>query len=102
DPAVLMHATDAAEIGIVFHRDMPADARVRGDHHVAADLAVVSDMRIGHQHIVVAEPRDVALAGRAMDGHALPDDIVVAEPGVALLALELQVLRRPADIGSGM
>ena len=63
-----------------------------------ADVAVVRDVRVGHEHVVVADFRDAAAArGAAMDRHELPEHVVVADDQPRRLAVILQVLRNQAD-----
>ena len=63
-----------------------------------ADVAVVRDVRVGHEEVVRADRRDAAAADRAaVDGDELAEDVVVADAQLGPLALELQVLRLGAD-----
>src|SRR5690606_19267195 len=59
-----------------------------------ADQAVVGDMAIGHDPVVVADPGNAAALHRAaVDGAELPDDVAVADLEQGRLALVLLVLR---------
>src|SRR5579884_53254 len=100
DPAVLVDAADSAEVGVVFDGDVAANAHVRGDGNVAADQTVMPDMRIGHDHILVAEPGDTAFAGGAVDGNAFADNVAIADDHITLFAFIFEILRRSAQNGA--
>ena len=80
--------------------DVPGQRRGVAEDRVAADVAVVRDVGVGHQQVVVADAGDAAAArGAAMDGHELADDVAVADDDPRRLAAELQILRDQADRG---
>src|SRR5690606_23360811 len=73
---------------------------VVGEHAMAADDAVVRDMRIGEEPVVVADAgAAAAVAGAAVDGGELADDVAVADLEPDALAAVLLVLRLAADRG---
>ena len=55
DADELVYGGVAADEHMVGDRDMAAQDRAVGKDDVVADLAVVSDMRIGHQEAAVAD-----------------------------------------------
>jgi hypothetical protein len=78
----------------------PASVAAVAEDGVVADGAVVRDVGVGHQQVVVADAGHAAAARRAaMDGHELADHVAVADHHPRRLAAELQVLRHQADRG---
>ena len=58
----------------------PASVRVVGEDGVVADLAVVRDVHVGHDPVVVADARDArVLRGAAVEGAELADRVAVAD-----------------------
>ena len=59
---------------------MSGKCRIISEHGVIADFAVVGDVTVGHQPVVVAEPRDAtALRCAAIDTAVFPDGIAIAD-----------------------
>ena len=74
--------------------DMPRKARAIGKHRMIGDMAIMGDMHIGHEQIIVAYARHPATAGgAAMDRALLPKHVTVADFEQRALAAEPQVLR---------
>src|SRR5690606_32807453 len=100
DAAELVDAGEAAEDHLVADLDMPGQGRVVGEDAAVAHLAVVGDVHVGQQPVVVADAGDAAtVAGAAVDGGEFADDVAVADHQFGVLALELLVLRVAADRG---
>ena len=58
----------------------PASVALVGQDGVAADLAVVRDVHVGHDPVVVADARDArVLHGAAVEGAELADGVAVAD-----------------------
>src|SRR5207253_5243946 len=95
DAHEMMYRTQRADIGPVFDRDMSAErSGVRHDD-VAADLAIMRDVRIGHDQVVIADLREAAALRRAtIDRHELANLVVVADFKARALARVGNVLRR--------
>ena len=55
------------------------------------------DVDADHQEVPAPQPRRLALAARAVDGHVLAYEVVVAYTQSGALALELHVLRLAAE-----
>ena len=56
--------------------DVTGQRRGVAEDRVVADVAVVRDVRVGHQQVAVADAGQPAAARRAaMDGHELADDV---------------------------
>ena len=69
-----------------------------GEDGVVADLAVVREVHVGHDPVVVADARDAGVLRRAaVDGDVLADGVAVADLDRGGLARVLLVLRRRAD-----
>ena len=62
--------------------------------------AVVRDMRVGQQPVVVADAGDAAaVAGATVDGDEFADQVAVADDQFGAFAVEFLVLRVAADRG---
>src|SRR6266851_2572817 len=60
DPHELAHSRLAAEHDEVPHRHMSAEYHVVGQGYIAANLAVMPDMRADHEQATIAHFRDAA------------------------------------------
>ena len=59
---------------------MPAERGAGPEDRVAADVAIVRDVHVGHEQVAVADRRPAAAAGgAAMDGHELAEDVALAD-----------------------
>ena len=78
---------------------MPARGGAVAEENPVADEAVVSDVGVCHEDVVVPDRRQAApAAGSAVHGHALAEDVAVADQQPRMLAAELEILRiRPID-----
>jgi hypothetical protein len=97
DPAKLVHAPVTADEDVVLQRHMARQHGAVAHHDAVAEHAVVRDVDIGQERVIVTHAGEVAVIGRGMDGDILAEDIAVANahPGVA--ALELEILRFGSD-----
>ena len=76
-------------------RDVAGELAGVGEDGVVADLAVVRDVHVGHDPVVVAEARDARVLHRAaVDRAVLADRVAVADLDRGGLAGVLLVLRR--------
>ena len=67
---------------------------------MVADDAVVRDVHVGHDPVVVADARRAAaFAGAAVQRDELADQVAIADDQLALFAAEFLVLRDRADRG---
>src|SRR5258708_32754385 len=79
---------------------MAAERRTVGHDDTVAQPAVVRDVGIGHEQVVVADPRDaLVVSGAAIDGAALPEHVPLADLQPRRLTLVFLVLRRVTDRG---
>ena len=62
-----------------------------------ADVAVVPDMGIRHDHVLAADACDAALAGRSMDRGAFAQRRIVADDDMGRFVLIFEILGRAAD-----
>ena len=67
-----------------FHA--PGEPGVVGKNDTVAQLAVVGDVGVSHQKALRANARWLLRVGRAMDGEALADNVVIADLDPSLLA----------------
>ena len=90
--------------GIAAHDDPVAELHVPGQRGVvshdavAADAAVVRDVREGHEQVVAADGGDAAaVRGAAIHGGELAEHVAIADLEARGLALVLEILRRITD-----
>src|SRR6201991_1195642 len=96
--AELVHARVTGEDRPVADLRMPGERRVVGEHDMVAHLAVVRDMHVGQEPVVVADTRDTAaVTGATVDRDELTDEIAIADDDFGALALPFLVLRRTTD-----
>ena len=98
DTHELMDRTVARDEGVIADLDMAGQQRPVADHHIVANHAVVGDMGGGHEEAVVADSGRAARLFGAVDGHELPDRIVVADDDPAVDGLPAQDLGIAADL----
>ena len=93
----MKHAT-AAEKRAIVNGDVAAEQTIIGDDDVVSYFTVVSDVRSGHEKILVADFGHTAFGAAAMDGAMLANDIVVSDRDVGLaFGGKGKVLRRGSD-----
>jgi hypothetical protein len=98
DAGKLMNTGQAADNRVIFHMDMAGQIG-RIDHDdMMTQLAVVSDMTIGHNQVMVAHDRDPDIRHRcAMDRDKFPNGIIISDHDPGGLPSELQVLGLNTD-----
>jgi hypothetical protein len=93
--------TDGAGCALIAAETRVHVAAERGrvaENRRAADPAVVRDVRIGHEQVVVADGGQAASANRAaMDRHELTEHVVMADDEARRFAAVLDVLRCEAN-----
>src|ERR1700754_5195668 len=98
--AELVHARIPGEDRPVADLRMTGQRGVVGEHHVVAHDAVVGDVDIGQQPVVVAHAGEAAtFASTAVDGDEFADEVAVADIKLGQPAREFFALRRAADGG---
>ena len=102
DPGELMHPDETSQVGPVLHHDMAAQGGGVGHDHMIADPAIMGDMGIGHQHVVVTDHRNsAAFDTTAMDRNIFADQVMIADGQRGFLAAIAEILGSRADIGEG-
>lgn len=100
---VLVHTREAANDRPVGHMHMACQGRVVGQNGLVADLAIMGDMHIGHDPVVITDPRHPAILGGAgVEGAELADGVAVADLQAGRLAGIFFVLRHAAERGMCM
>lgn len=100
DAHELVHARHAAQDRPVAHFHVAGDLRVAREHRVVTDAAIVRDVHIGHDPVVVADGRDADILRRAgMDRGEFADGVAVTDDQPGRLVAVLHVLRTTAHRG---
>lgn len=79
--------------------NMPAQQHSVNKKRVVKDVAIVCDMRVGHQHVSVTDARPmVFLLGTSADGHSFAEEVVVPDfdSGVSVSS-KADILRLATD-----
>ena len=86
---------------IVADLDIAGQQAVIGDHGAVSDIAVVTEMSPGHQHVVIADACGRPLGGSPVNGDIFPEDVVITynHPAPRLGAMS-EILRRGTDDGT--
>src|SRR5579883_317996 len=100
DLAMLMHGRQATENDPIADLHVPAQGDAVGEDRVASHEAVVRDMRVGHEEIIIADAGDALVVhGAAVDRAALAKDVAVTDLEASRLAPIFLVLWRISDGG---
>jgi hypothetical protein len=74
-----MHASEAAQYGMVTYRHMPGQLRAIGEYGVIAHLTIMRDMNICHDPVVIAETRDADILHRTnIKGTTFANGVVIS------------------------
>src|SRR5690606_34233927 len=93
-----MNGSLPANDGPVVDMDMPSQLHIVGNDGVRTDLAVMSDVHIGHDPVVVAQAGHSDILNRAgVHRHILPEHVAVTDFQPGGLAAILFVLRHAPD-----
>lgn len=102
DPAELVDAAERPYRGIVTDRDVTGQSRRISKDDVVPEVAIVGDMNIGHEIIVVFDRGDPAtMFSSAMHRNKFPEDIMVSDFQGGGSPAVLQVLGGMTDGGEG-
>ncbi len=94
DVAELMDQGKAGQDRPVIHVNVACQGSIVDQNHVVADHAVMPDMGIGHDQVVIAQRGfGTVLNGPAVNGHAFADHVVIADDKTGFLALVFQIRR---------
>src|SRR5690606_10128825 len=102
DADELVNPGKPAEDGAVLDHDMAGKGGAVRHHDTVADRAVVADMGMGHEEVVVTDPGDTATArGAGAEGDILADPVAGANHEFGPFTPVFQILRRGAERGEG-
>lgn len=93
DAAELVDRRGAAQIGVAANGHVPGAHHVVRHDHAVADMAIVRDVRIDHQHVVVADRRCGILFQGTMQRDVFADGIVVADQQLPDVSVRAKMLR---------
>ena len=98
-----MDQRHAAEDGPVFDMDVPRETAIVCEYGMAADLAIVREVHVCHDPVVVADPGHPGVLHRAaVDRYVFSNRVAVADLDRRVFARVLLVLRRGADRREGI
>src|SRR5690606_20155410 len=98
DLAELVYAGQAADDGPVAYMHVAAQLHRVGDDRVVANMAIVRNVHVGHDPVVIAQRGDAAiLHGAGIEGSEFAHRIAVADHQARGLAGIFLVLRHAAD-----
>src|SRR5262252_7419801 len=98
----LMQQAEGTDRGVVFDLNVTGELCTIDENGAVSDDAVMADVRVGHDELVAADPRDSAALDRAaMDGAVLAKFVRIANFEVNALAGVGQILGIAADHGKG-
>src|SRR5215475_428543 len=93
-----MHAYEGGDSGLIADRNVSGERRVVGEYIARSDYAIVRDVGLGHEQIVVAHRSQRSAARRAaVHRHIFADDVAPPDHQARLFTFEFQVLRRLAE-----
>ena len=99
----LVHQREAAHDDMVFDVDVAGEGDVVGNGGVVANDAVMREVDVGHDPVVVAEDGGAdVLHGAPVEGGVFADGVVVADLQGGRFAAVFFVLRRSAQRGKGV
>src|SRR5256886_13886343 len=96
-----MHADLPAEIRLLMNEHVAGQLRAAGDRDASGDAAVVADVHIRHQVVVIPDLRDLPFSVAPVHRDVFAERILAADAHEASLACEPAVLgffpQDPAD-----
>ena len=94
----LVHARQAAEDHPITQMHVAAERRVVGENRAVGDLAIMRNVHVGHDPVVVADTRHAnVLRGAEVEGAELADRVALADLEPRRLAGVFLVLRHRAE-----
>ena len=100
DGREVMDPSTTADARPIVNGDVSGQHDLVGNDRIVVQVAVVRDVGSDHEQVPVTDPRHPATAsGAAMNGHMLPDLVVVPDFAGRLLTCVLAILRVDADHG---
>ena len=96
--AKLVYQGKSSQYRVVSHANMACQTRAIGEYGVVAHLAIVGNMGIGHDKIIVTDNRSRSALRRAPAyGAILPDNIPIPNNEAMITPIETQMLWRITD-----
>ncbi len=103
DAAELVHGRKGADGGEIFHGDVAGQSGAVGENGLVADVAIMRDVRVGHEQAAAADGGGAAAADcAAADGDVFAESIFVADDEMGFFAGKFQILGIAADGAEGM
>ena len=97
-----MNAHQASDNDKIFDRDVATEGRAVRDDITIADDAIVGDMTLHHQKVLITDSRDHAAARSAgIERDIFANRIAIANQELARLAFVFKILGDGADAGEG-
>src|SRR5437667_381930 len=87
-----MHADLPAEIRLLMNEHVAGQLRAAGDRDASGDAAVVADVHVGHQVVVIPDLRDLPFSVAPVHRDVFAERILAADAHEASLACEPAVL----------
>ena len=101
DMAELMNKRTATDDGEIVHLHLAGElGTVRHDDMVMQD-AVMRHVAVSHDEVIIADDGLALAECTAVNGNELTQDVIVADEGPGLFAVELQILRDSSDDSGG-
>src|SRR2546430_15295951 len=83
-----MHADLPAEIRLLMNEHVAGQLRAAGDRDASGDAAVVADVHVGHQVVVIPDLRDLPFSVAPVHRDVFAERILAADAHEASLACE--------------
>ena len=100
EDAKLMHQGKSPQNGVITDTHMTGQGGAVGEDGLVSYQAIVGDVHVGHDPVVVADPGYAAsLRGAAVEGAVFADDVAVTDLQCAVFARIFFILRRLAEGG---
>src|SRR3989304_107206 len=100
NPAELMDRSQSADDRIIFDEDVSRQGCSIGHHHMISNLAIVGDMGVGHDKILISKNSSSAPFDRpSVEGDKLPNNIMISHLQEGGLSPISKGLRRFPDGG---
>ena len=101
-PTKLVNPHAPTNVSVIADFNMTTERGMAAHYEVVANLALVSDVAVGEDEVVVAEAGQEILGSRAVNGHVFAEDVVIADFNPLNPAPKFFIMRIPADVGVGM
>jgi len=99
--AKLVDPAEAADNGVVLHHHMTGQGAIVGENDMMADQAIVGDVGVGQEIVMVADDGLATRAGSAIDRAELPEAVGIPDFQMGGLDGVFEILGPLADRGEG-